>query len=79
MEKSAQQILDETMCRPGYVWNDTLKKCLQAGVIEVDKEPNDEKPGAPAKPADSGRGDVRVNAAGIKQTGTKMGSKVSIK
>ena len=36
-------------------------------------------PGAPAEPAGNGRGDVRVNANGVKQTGTKMGGKVSIK
>ena len=79
MDKSVQKIMDEKMCRPGYVWNDTLKKCLAAGYVEVDKSPNDEKPGAPAEPVGNGRGDVRVNANGVKQTGTKMGSKVSIK
>ena len=77
MNKSVQQIMDENMCRPGYRWNDTLKRCLAAGVSEPKADA--EKPAAPAKPADSGRGDVRVNSAGIQQTGTKMGSKVSIK
>ena len=43
--------------------------------------PPGEKPGVPAEPAvgKGGRGNVRVNAAGIQQTGTKMGGKVSIK
>ena len=83
MEKSVQQLLDETMCRPGYRWNETLKRCLAAGGasdIPADPEPPPgEKPGVPAEPAKGGRGDVRVNAAGIQQTGTKMGGKVSIK
>ena len=85
MDKSVQQLMDERMCRPGYRWNDTLKRCLAmgggAGETEPPEQsiaPNVENPGAPAKPAKGGRGDVRVNAAGIQQTGTKMGGKVSI-
>ena len=86
MDKSVQQMMDERMCRPGYRWNDTLKRCLAmgGGVGELEPPeqniaPNPEKPGAPAKPAKGGRGDVRINAAGIQQTGTKMGGKISIK
>ena len=98
MQKSVQQLMDERMCRPGYRWNDTLKRCLAAGggdyefpdtppVPDPDKPgatpepPPGQKPGVPAKPAEgkSGRGSKRVNAAGIQQTGTKMGGKVSIK
>ena len=86
MEKSVQQLMDERMCRPGYRWNDTLKRCLAAGGgIDIDKPdadpepPPGEKPGVPAEPAGNGRGSKRVNAAGIQQTGTKMGGKVSIK
>lgn len=74
------------MCRPGYRWNDTLKRCLAAGGGAGEAKPPEEtivpepeNPGAPAKPAKGGRGDVRVNAAGIQQTGTKMGGKMSIK
>ena len=77
------------MCRPGYRWNDTLKRCLAAGVprgnqqmpeLPADPEPPPgEKPGVPAKPAKGGRGDVRVNANGIKQTGTGMGKSVPVK
>lgn len=78
MNKSVQQLIDEQMCRPGYVWNDTLKRCLSAGggqsdIPEPDPVPEPVKPGAPAEPANGGRGDVRVNANGVKQTGTKMG------
>ena len=83
MEKSVQQLLDEKMCRPGYRWNDTLKRCLGpagGGDNSADPEPPPgEKPGAQAEPAKGGRGDVRVNPAGIQQTGTKMGKSVSIK
>ena len=74
------------MCRPGYRWNDTLKRCLGpiGGAVEVDKPadpepPPGQKPGAPAKPAKGGRGDVRVNANGVKQTGTSMGKSVPVK
>lgn len=90
MEKSVQQLLDEKMCRPGYRWNDTLKRCLAAGgqanaeeignLPDADNQPRPgQKPGAPPEAAQGGRGSKRVNAAGIQQTGTKMGGKVSIK
>ena len=73
------------MCRPGYRWNDTLKQCLGpigGGDMSADPEPPPgEKPGAPAKPGKGkgGRGDVRVNANGIQQTGTKMSKSAPIK
>ena len=90
MEKSVQQMMDERMCRPGYRWNDTLKRCLAAGggaytdtpELPADPEPPPgEKPGVPAKPAKGkgGRGDVRVNANGIQQTGTGMGKSIPVK
>ena len=41
--------------------------------------PEPVKPGVPAKPAKGGRGAVRVNANGIKQTGTGMGKSVPVK
>ena len=31
MNKSVQQLMDERMCRPGYRWNPTLKRCLGMG------------------------------------------------
>ena len=59
-------MMDERMCRPGYRWNDTLKRCLAAVLAMVrnlmQTEPPGEKPGVQAKPAKGGRGDVRVNA-----------------
>ena len=86
MKKSVQQLLDEKMCRPGYRWNDTLKRCLAMGGGDGEvKPPEDsivpepEKPAAPAKPAKGGRGDVRVNANGITQKGTGMGKSVAVK
>ena len=85
MDRSVQQLMDEQMCRPGYRWNDTLKRCLAAGGPPADKPdadpepPPGEKPGVPAQPAKGGRGDVRVNADGITQTGTGMGKSVPVK
>ena len=74
--------MDETMCRPGYVWNDTLKRCLGAGggdpVNEVPTLPEPENPAAPAQPVANGRGSVRVNANGIVQKGTAMGQSIAI-
>ena len=76
------------MCRPGYRWNDTLKRCLAMGggaytdtpELPADPEPPPgAKPGVPAKPAKGGRGDVRVNANGISQTGTGMGKSIPVK
>lgn len=86
MNKSVQQLLDETMCRPGYRWNDTLKRCLAMGggdgEVKSPEEsiaPEPQKPAAPALPAKGGRGDVRVNANGVQQLGTGMGKSVPIK
>ncbi len=86
MEKSVQQLVDERMCRPGYQWNETLKRCLAIGggagepkSPEESIAPEPQKPAAPAKPAKGGRGDVRVNANGIAQTGTGMGKSVPVK
>ena len=66
MDKSVQQLMDERMCRPGYQWNDTLKRCLAAGgsangeavgdLPDADIEPKPgEKPGVPTQSA-GGRG-----------------------
>ena len=82
-------MMDERMCRPGYRWNDTLKRCLAAGGVgngeeigdlpDADIEPKPgEKPGVPTQSA-GGRGSVCVNANGVKQTGTAMGKAVSVK
>ena len=88
MDPSVQQLIDERMCRPGYRWNETLKRCLAMGggaytdtpELPADPEPPPgEKPGVPAKPAKGGRGDVRVNANGIKQMGTGMGKSIPVK
>jgi len=87
MEKSVQQIMDETMCRPGYVWNDTLKRCLGAGgpvrdpvneITDPEVITDEENPAAPAKRVGNGRGAVRVNANGIVQKGTAMGQSITI-
>ena len=82
-------MLDETMCRPGYRWNETLKRCLAAGgggpidapeLPDVEPPPsNGELPPAPAPPVGNGRGDVRVNPNGVVQRGTSMGKGVPAK
>ena len=75
--------MDETMCRPGYRWNETLKRCLAMGGGDGEVKPPEEsiapEPAAPAKPDKGGRGDVRVNDSGVKQTGTSMGKSIGIK
>ena len=84
MEKSVQQLIDEKMCRPGYRWNDTLKRCLAegGGFAEVpgDKPPvENQLPAEGAKGGMNGRGAARINADGVKQSGTSMGKSVPIK
>ena len=75
--------MDEKMCRPGYQWNETLQRCLGMGGGDGEVKPPEEsiapEPAAPAKPVKGGRGDVRVNSSGVKQTGTSMGKSISIK
>ena len=80
MNKSVQQLIDEQMCRPGYVWNDTLKRCLGSGGGSKEPLPEPDPVPEPQQPTTSGgRGDVRVNANGVKQTGTKMGKSMPLK
>jgi len=84
MKKSVQELIDESMCRPGYRWNDTLKKCLGAGgafaEVPGEKPPVENPPPAEGdKGGKSGRGAARVNANGVKQSGTSMGKAVPIK
>ena len=31
MDISQQEQIDRAMCKPGYTWNPTLKRCLGAG------------------------------------------------
>ena len=83
MDKSVQQLMDERMCRPGYRWNDTLKQCLGMGGGSGEVKPPEEsiapEPAAPAEAAKGGRGAVRVNGNGVKQSGTSMGKSIAIK
>lgn len=30
-KRSRQEMIDRTMCKPGYTWNETLGKCLSMG------------------------------------------------
>lgn len=93
MKKSEQQRKDEEKCRPGYRWNDTLERCIGAyGPIEIE-EGNTDAPKVPPVPEpvpvdtptvskaqgkSGGRGNMRRNANGIIQVGTKMGNSLKI-
>ena len=87
MSKSVQQLLDETMCRPGYTWDPVMKRCMRLyyGGGDVDTPPIDEpeEPIVPNPPEDgdeiTGRGSKRKNANGIVQKGTSMGKSINIK
>ncbi len=77
MNKSVQQLMDEKMCRPGYQWNETLQRCLGMGGGDGEVTPPEESIApepAPAEGANTGRGAKRVNAQGVKQVGTSMGT-----
>lgn len=77
MKKSVQQLMDEQMCRPGYRWNDTLKRCLGAGGGggDLPDPPPEPDPVPEPEPITQGRGSVRVNINGVQQIGTSMGGK----
>ena len=77
MNKSVQQLMDEKMCRPGYQWNETLQRCLGMGGGDGEVTPPEESIApepAPAEGVNTGRGAKRVNAQGVKQVGTSMGT-----
>ena len=85
MNKSVQQLIDEKMCKPGYVWNDTLKRCLgMGGGGAADGEPESPEESIAPNPAPAegvkgvtnSRGSVRVNSKGVKQVGTSMGTQL---
>ena len=93
MKKSAQQLMDERMCRPGYRWNDTLKRCIGSygpgNETDIDAEIPKIKPVPEPVPVDNptvknaqgksgGRGNMRMNANGVVQSGTKMGKSLKI-
>lgn len=45
LKRSRQEMIDKAMCKPGYTWNETLKRCLPAyvgdmdNVIEIPEQP----------------------------------------
>lgn len=36
-DRSEQEKLDRIMCKPGYTWNPTLKKCLGYGAVPANE------------------------------------------
>ena len=43
-KRSRQEMIDRTMCKPGYTWNETLGKCLAMGGgrdIDAPEPPSD--------------------------------------
>ena len=75
MRKSQQQLLDERMCKPGYTWNHTLKRCIGGYGSGKHEDPALEQPPETPPPADaagSGRNTPKTNANGVQQSGTKM-------
>ena len=48
-KRSRQEMIDRTMCKPGYTWNETLQKCLGYGGGGKDK-PDYKIPENPASP-----------------------------
>ena len=76
-DRSEQEKLDRIMCKPGYTWNQTLKKCLGYGPVRVNEpqlgEKKKKKPQiAPEKPEiapeTSNLADAAVNAEVTKRT-----------
>ena len=60
-------MMDERMCRPGYRWNDTLKRCLAAGGVgngeDIGDLPDADIEPKPAKNPASRRSRLEVVAA----------------
>ena len=52
-KRSRQEMIDKVMCKPGYTWNETVKRCLgPAGSGRDISIP--ENPGAPQSPPSNG-------------------------
>ena len=76
-DRSEQEKLDRIMCKPGYTWNKTLKRCLAYGSVAVNepvlREKKKKKPQiAPQKPEiapdNNNSADAAVNAEVSKRT-----------
>ena len=76
-DRSEQEKLDRIMCKPGYTWNKTLKRCLAYGSVAANepilREKKKKKPQiAPQKPEiapdNSNSADAAVNAEVSKRT-----------
>lgn len=76
-DRSEQEKLDRIMCKPGYTWNQTLKRCLAYGSVAANepvlREKKKKKPQiAPQKPEiepdNSNSADAAVNAEVSKRT-----------
>jgi len=76
-DRSEQEKLDRIMCKPGYTWNKTLKRCLAYGSVTANeptlREKKKKKPQiAPQKPEivpdNSNSADAAVNAEVSKRT-----------
>ena len=39
MDQNMQSLIDKQMCKPGYTWNHTLKRCLGYGGGQIDADP----------------------------------------
>lgn len=82
MDWSVQRQIDERMCRPGYRWNHTLKRCIggaggsSGGDGKTPEVPEMDPPPAPIEATSTGRNSVRTNAKGMKQTGTSMSNQL---
>ena len=72
IKRSRQERIDKAMCKPGYSWNETIKKCLPPAGYGANSAPDVAKPGAnpgdggpkPAQPADPG---IKIAVEGAKR------------
>lgn len=76
-DRSEQEKLDRIMCKPGYTWNKTLKRCLAYGSVVANepvlrekkkKKPQIEPQKPEITPDNSNSADAAVNAEVSKRT-----------
>lgn len=56
MERNRQEMINRVMCKPGYTWNETVRRCLgpAGGGNDGPEITIPENPGAPQSPPSNG-------------------------
>ena len=72
-KRNRQEMIDKVMCKPGYTWNETVKRCLGPAGRGGDSPsfPMPENPGAPQSPPSNGAQPANAQQAIAKEVSAR--------